>query len=105
SIFGRIAGAVEIVDAAISGFLVLVLDDRLDRPCERRIRPPLADVVPCLDQVPEMIDHAGARKERALRVDCDPPGAARALAPDFKNASRRLNPEDGASKWICLAIF
>ena len=84
---------------------MLVIDDRLDRPGERRIRPALADVVTGLDQVPEMIDHAGARKERALRVDRDAPGVARPLAPDFEDAGRGVNPEDRTRECVRLAIL
>ena len=86
AVLGRIGRAVEVVDAAVGRLLVLVVDDRLDRPGERRIRAALADVVAGLDQVPEVVDHAGAREERALGVDGDAPGVARPLAEDLEDA-------------------
>ena len=82
-----------------------VVDDRLHRPGKWRIRAPLADVVAGLDQVPEMVDHTGAREERALGVDGDAPRVARSLAPDFEDARPGVNPEDGAREMVSLAVF
>ena len=105
AILGRIGRAVEVVDAAIRRLLVGVVHDRLDRPGERRIRAALADVIARLDQVPEVVDHAGAREERALGVDRDPPGVARPLAPDLEDPGLGMDAEDRAGELVRLAVL
>ena len=82
-----------------------VIDDRLDGPGIRRIRPTLADVIAGLDQVPEVIDHAGAGEERALGVDRDAPGVARPLAPDLEDPGPGMDAEDRAGELVGLAIL
>ena len=68
---------------------MLVLDDRVDLPGERRIRPALAMVVAGLGQVPEVVDHAGAREGAALGVPGDAPGVARPLAEELEDSRVR----------------
>ncbi len=66
--------AVEIVNPAIGGLLVLVTDNRLDLPGVWRIGAPLSVIVSGFGDVPEMIDHAGTEKRASLRVPGDSPG-------------------------------
>ena len=74
---------------------MLVLDDRVELPGERRIRAALAMVVAGLGQVPEVVDHAGADEGAALAVEGDAPGVARPLAEELELA--RL--ADGCGTW------
>src|SRR5262249_15992455 len=93
AVFRRIGVTVEIVDATVSGFLVLVLDDRVHLPGIGRIPPALAVVVAGLDQMPEMVDHAGADEGAAFGVKRNAPGIARSLAKDLEVAGARMNTE------------
>ena len=85
AVLRRIGVAVEVVEAAVGRLLMLVLDDRVDLPGERRIRAALAMVIAGLGQVPEMVDDAGADEGAALGVPGDAPGVARPLAEQLKS--------------------
>ena len=84
--------AIEPGDAAVGRLLMLVLDDRLDLPRVRRIGPRLPVVVAGLDDVPEVIDHAGREEEAAFLVDGNPPGVARSLGVNLKLTRAGIDP-------------
>ena len=90
------------MDATIGGHLMLVFDDRLDLPGERRIRPSLAVVVAGFGQVPEMVDHAGADESCSLAIPGHPPGVARPFANRFEVARPRMNAKHGAGEVVVL---
>ena len=47
----------------------------------------MADVIARLDEMPEVVDHAGAREERSLGVDRDPQGL---LVPSHQTSKTRV---------------
>src|SRR5262249_48313984 len=100
----RIGVAVEIVNAAVGGLLMPVLDDRAELPGERRIGATLAMVVAGLDQVPEMVDHAGADEEAAFGVDGYAPGIAGSFAEQLELAGLRMDAEQRAREAIGVAV-
>jgi hypothetical protein len=79
AILGRIGVAVEIMNTAIGGLLMMMADDRFDFPSKRRIRTRLAMVVAALDQVPQVVDHARTDKRAAGAVPGDAPRITRSL--------------------------
>ena len=63
---------------------MLVLDDRVDLPGERRVRAALAVVVAGLGEVPEVIDHAGADEGAPFVIQGDAPGIAGPFGEEFE---------------------
>ena len=105
AILGGIGVAVEEVDAAVGGLLVLVIDDRFKPPGIRRIGAPLPVVITRLGEVPEVIDHAGRDESRAVVVPGDAPGVARALRKEFEVARPGMDPEERGGEVEGLAAM
>ncbi len=84
---------------------MLMVDDRVEHPGERRIRSALAVVIAGLGEVPEVVDHAGAGEGRAVGVPGDPPGVARPFAKDLEIAGLGIDPKHGAGEFVTLAAI
>ncbi len=83
----------------------------------RGVRAALADVVPGLRDVPEVVDHAGGEEQLPFVVDRDPPRVAGPLGEDVELFRMRIDPPHGTGHrpagmvrvlgqiWVVLAVL
>ena len=81
-----------------------VVDDGFDLPGEGGIRAALAVVVAGLDQMPEVVDHAGGGEERARQGRWRCPRGSGPFAEEFEVPVARIDAEDGAGEVEGLAV-
>ena len=89
---------VEVLDTAISGHLVLVLDDRLGPPSMRWIGTTLTQVITGFGQMPKVIDHAGANERATDGVKSYSPGIAGSFAKDLELLGAWMNSKHRAGE-------
>jgi hypothetical protein len=100
----RVGITVVPVDSAVGGFLMSVLDDTFDFPCEGRIGAPLTVVVAGFREVPQVIDDAGTDEGFTGIIEGDTPGVAGAFAEYLEFASGRMDAEHRAGEFPAFAV-